>query len=111
MRTDFFSSFSRLSEGFRKDWDALWTLSPGARRKLLPYILERLRADTTGQAKEIVERAVAEIGGEEAVTLNVLDALGYVASEWNPLHDTAAGYATALAISAGEYVGGRAVYA
>jgi len=91
MRTDFFSSFATLRKDFSEHWNALWGLKPAVRLKLIPYIVERMQADTRGGAKAVVERAVAEVDADEGTILKVLNVLTYVATEWNPVNDTPKG--------------------
>lgn len=88
MRTDFFSSFATLRDKFSEHWDDLWSLDSEIRFMLVPYVVERMQADTRGQAKDVVERAVSEVGADEATILKVLDVLTYIAVEWNPVNDT-----------------------
>jgi len=47
-----------------------------------------MQADTRGQAKDAVERAVSDVAADEATILKVLNVLTYIASEWNPVNDT-----------------------
>lgn len=91
MRTDFFSSFATLRKEFSEHWDALWRLDPAVRLKLIPYVVDRMRTDTRGQEKAVVERAVAEVAADEGTILKVLNVLSYIATEWNPVHDTPKG--------------------
>jgi hypothetical protein len=92
MRTDFFSSFADLRKEFSEHWNALWGLEPADRLKLIPYVLNRMQADTRGQAKEVVERAIAELpAADEGTVLKVLSVLTHVATEWNPVNDTPQG--------------------
>lgn len=51
-------------------------------------MLELLRAETTGESKRVLERAVASVGGDETILLKSLSVLRYLAGQWNPARDT-----------------------
>ncbi len=92
MRTSLFNKYASLSADFRKDLDAVWSLPKDQRDALIDPVIELLRTQTEGESKQVLERAVASVGGDEATLLKSLSVLRYLARQWNPARDTPEGF-------------------
>jgi hypothetical protein len=51
-----------------------------------------MRAQTKGEYKQVLERTVADLGGDETTLLKSVNVLRYLASQWNPARDTPEGF-------------------
>ena len=88
MRTSIFTKFPDLSKDFREDFAVVWNLPENQRLALIPYVLESLKTKTTGERKEVVEKAVYEIGGKAPDLLRAMKSLVFLSREWDPTQDT-----------------------
>ncbi len=88
MRTNLFNKYASLTDEFRQDLDVLWSLPANQRDALIDPVIEMLGAQTKGESKQVLERAVADAGGDEGTLLKSLSVLRYFASQWNPARDT-----------------------
>ncbi len=92
MRTTLFNKYASLSDDFRKDLDAVWSLPEEQRDALIEPVTELVRAQTKGEYKQVLERTVANVGGDEGTLLKSLNVLRYLAKQWNPARDTPEGF-------------------
>lgn len=92
MRTSLFNKFVSLTDDFRKDLDTLWSLPPKQRDALIQPVTELMRAQTKGEYKQVLERAVADMDGDETTLLKSISVLRYLGSQWNPARDTPEGF-------------------
>lgn len=88
MRTSLFNRYASLTDEFRQDLHVLWSLPANQRDALIDPVIEMLRTQTKGESKQVLERAVANAGGDEGTLLKSLSVLRYFASQWNPARDT-----------------------
>jgi hypothetical protein len=89
MRTDIFREFADLSEKFTTDFQILWKLPNEMRMKMISHVVEIFNAGTSLDREVLLDRAVAELGGNATEVMRVLKLLQFIQTEWNPVKDTA----------------------